>query len=301
MPRVIWKGSISFGLVHVPIALYSGEERDELHFTMLDKTDLSPVGYKRVNKTTGNEVPWEDIVRGYEYEKGHYVVLSEEELRLANIEATQTVEIVDFVSAQDIPMVYYDKPYFLEPDKRGEKGYALLRETLRRTKKAGIARLVLRERQHIAVLLPYDDMLLLNLLRYKNELRDTSQFKTPKENLIELGIKKPEMDMAERLVESMVTKWKPEQYHDEYRDDVLQMIDEKIKAGETEVLKEEVSEAPMRKTAEIIDLMAALKKSVQEREKGAKRSSTGGRKKTAARSNTSTSSRGKKASRKRAS
>jgi len=297
MPRVIWKGSISFGLVHVPIALYSGEERDELHFSMLDKTDLSPVGYKRVNKTTGKEVPWEDIVRGFEYEKGHYVVLSDEELRQANIEATQTVEIVDFVAADEIPLVYYDRPYFLEPDKRGEKGYALLRETLRRTHKAGIARIVLRERQHMAVLLPFENVLLLNLLRYKNDLRDVDQFKVPKENLADLGIKKPEMEMAERLVESMVTKWKPEKYHDDYRDDVLHMIDEKIKAGETEVLKE-VGEVPARKTADIIDLMSALKKSVQEREKSARKTPAASRKKT---STSRTSSRGKKPSSKRAS
>ena len=300
MSRVIWKGSISFGLVHVPIALYSGEERDELHFNMLDKRDLSPVGYKRVNKTTGKEVPWDDIVRGFEYEKGHYVVLSDEELRQANIEATQTVEIMDFVSADEIPLVFYDRPYFLEPDKRGEKGYALLRETLRRTHKAGIARIVLRERQHIAVLMPFDKVLLLNLLRYKNELRGTQQFKVPSENLTDLGIKKPEIEMAERLVESMVAQWKPEKYHDDYRDDVLRMIDEKIKAGETEVLKEVVAETPSRKTAEIIDLMSALKKSVEERKKSAKKTKTAGSgKKTSTHS--ASSSRRKKTSSKRAS
>jgi DNA end-binding protein Ku len=298
MPRVIWKGSISFGLVHVPIALYSGEEHDELHLSLLDRRDLAPVGYKRVNKTTGEEVPWEDIVHGYEYEKGRYVVLSDEELQQANIEATQTVEIVDFISAEDIPMVYYDRPYILEPDKRGEKGYALLRETLRRTKKAGIAKVVLRNRQHIAVLLPYENVLLLNLLRYQNELRGTDQFKVPQENLSALGVKKQEIEMAERLVQSMVTKWKPEIYHDEYRDDVLRMIEEKIKAGETEVIREEFPEAPTRKGAEIIDLMAALKKSVQQREKGAKKSPSSGKPKTQSHG---TSTRGKKTSRKRAS
>jgi DNA end-binding protein Ku len=234
---------------------------------MLDRRNLSPVGYKRVNKNTGDEVPWEDIVHGYEYEKGLYVVLSDEELRQANIEATQTIEIVDFVSAEEIPLIYYERPYFLEPDKRGEKGYALLRETLRRTKKAGIAQVVLRNRQHIAVLLPYENILLLNLLRYHDELRSPVDLKVPKEDIAALGVKKQEIDMAERLVESMVTKWEPEKYHDEYRDDVLALIDEKIKSGETEVLKEVFPEAPARKGAEIIDLMAALKKSVQEREK----------------------------------
>jgi DNA end-binding protein Ku len=295
MPRVIWKGSISFGLVHVPIALYSGEEHDELHFSMLDRRDLSPVGYKRVNKTTGEDVPWENIVRGYEYEKSHYVVLSDAELRQANVEATQTIEIVDFVSANDIPLVYFERPYFLEPDKRGEKGYALLRETLRRTKKAGIAHVVLRERQHIAVLLPYGNILLLNLLRYHDELRDAEQFKVPEDNLSKLGVKKPEIDMAERLVNSMVTTWDPQKYHDEYRDDVLQLIEEKIKAGETEMLREEAPSAPARKGAEIIDLMAALKKSVQEREKAAKNTKSGNRKKTSAHKTTSRG-KGKRAS-----
>jgi DNA end-binding protein Ku len=267
MSRVIWKGSISFGLVHVPIALCTGEEHDELHLSLLDRRDMSPVGYKRVNKSTGEEVPPEEIVRGYEYEKGHYVVLSDEELRQANIEATQTIEIVDFVSAEEIPLIFYERPYFLEPDKRGEKGYALLRETLRRTKKAGIAQVVLRNRQHMAVLLPYENILLLNLLRYQDELRSPADLKVPKEDLSALGLKKQEVEMAERLVESMVTKWEPEKYHDDYRDDVLAMIDEKIKSGDTEVLKEVFPEAPARKGAEIIDLMAALKKSVQEREK----------------------------------
>lgn len=150
MPRAIWKGSISFGLVSVPVSLYPGEKRDELHLSLLDSKDFAPVGYKRVNKLSGEEVPSERIVRGYEYEKGEYVVLTEEDLKRANVEATQTVQIVDFVDGGQIPLAYYDRPYYLEPQKRGEKAYALLRETLRRTGKVGIAKVVLRTREHLA-------------------------------------------------------------------------------------------------------------------------------------------------------
>lgn len=292
MPRVIWKGSISFGLVHVPISLYSAEARgEEIHLSMLDSRDMSPVGYKRINKTTGEDVAWDQIVKGYEYEKGEYVVLDEEDFREANVEATQTVEIVDFVSRDEIPLVYFDRPYYLEPLKKGEKGYALLRETLRRTQRIGIAKVVLRAREHIAALLPYRNALVLNLLRYAYELRDVDDLKLPNADLSELRISDKELDMAERLVKDMVVDWEPEKYRDEYRDDLMQLIEQKISAGKTRVGAAR-GEARPTHTADVVDLMSLLKKSVEEKERPRSAGSGGTGKKT--------SSRKKKSAKKRA-
>jgi DNA end-binding protein Ku len=277
MPRVIWKGSISFGLVHVPVGLYPAEQRDELHFAMLDRRDMSPVGYKRYNKSTGEEVPSEEIVKGFEYEKEHYVLLTEDDFRRANVEATQTVEILDFVPLDAIELLYYDKPYYLEPLKKGEKGYALLREVLRRTGKVGIARVVLRTRQHIAALVPFGNMLVLELLRYHDELRDPAAFKVPTESLEALGVTPRELDMAERLVEGMAETWTPEKYRDEYRDDLLRLVEEKVHAGRIEAVEEPAPGAP-RKRAEVIDLMTLLKRSVEETQKERKPAPSGGRK-----------------------
>lgn len=267
MPRAIWKGSISFGLVLVPISLYSAEDRSEdIHLSMLDSRDLSPIGYKRINKQTGEEVSWGQIVKGYEYEKGEYVLLNDEDFRQANVEATQTVEIIDFVAADAIPPTYFDKPYYLEPLKRGEKGYALLREILRRTNRVGIARVVLRSKEHIAALLPQGDMLVLDLLRYHYELRDPSQYKIPHETLAALKISDRELEMAERLVEDMVVDWDPERYRDEYHDDLMRRIDEKIQAGETKTLTAPSEGAPVQ-GAEVVDLMSLLKQSVEQKQK----------------------------------
>lgn len=266
MARAIWKGSISFGLVQVPISLYSAEKRNELKLSMLDRRNVAPVGYKRINKATGEDVPWDEIVKGYEYEKGDFVLLGEEDFRKANIEATQTVEILDFVEAGEIPWTYFDKPYYLEPDKRGKKGYALLRETLRRTGKVGIARVVLHTREHLAALIPQGDMLVLDLLRFHDELRDPAEFSVPGGELEELGVSPKELEMAQRLVDSMVEPWEPDRYHDRYREDLLERIEEKIRAGQTHEI-----EAPPREEArpraEVIDLMSQLKRSVEETQK----------------------------------
>ena len=276
MARVIWKGSISFGLVHVPISLYSAEKRNELKLSMLDRRDMAPVGYKRINKNTGEDVPWDDIVKGYEYEKGDYVLLGEEDFRQANVEATQTVEILDFVDAGQIPLTYFDKPYYLEPDKRGKKGYALLRETLQQTGRAGIARVVLHTREHLAALIPLGEMLVLDLLRFQDELRDPAEFSVPTGDLEELGVSKKELDMARRLVESMVEPWQPERYHDQYREDLLHRVEDKIRAGETHEIEKPPKEAA-RPTAEVIDLMSQLKRSVEQTEKQRQKEATGGR------------------------
>ena len=259
MPRALWKGAISFGLVHVPVSLHSAEKRNSLDFTLLDRRDFAPVGYKRVNKQTGDEVAWDQIVKGYEYEDGNYVALSDEDFRQANVEATQTVDILAFVDAEDIEPMYFDTPYYLSPTKRGEKGYALLRETLKRSKKAAVATVVIRTRQHIATMLPVGPMLVLNTLRYEKDIKAIDEFELPEE----ARASAKEVDMALRLVKEMSEKWKPARYHDSYREDILARIEKKVKAGEThEVAEPGAEEEAPRKGAEVIDLMALLKRSV---------------------------------------
>lgn len=263
MPRAIWKGGISFGLVHIPVSLYSAEESAaDLDFTMLDKRDLSPIGYKRINKKTGKDVEWENIVKGYEYETDQYVVLSEEDFKRANVEATQTIDITDFVDADEIPSYYFERPYFLEPIKKGEKSYALLRETLKRTGKIGIANVVIHTRQHLAALMPHKNVLVLNLMRFANELRDPSELKLPESS----AASDKEIEIAEQLVNGMSGKFEPKKYHDTYHDDLLALIERKVKAGDTETISDEPVEAP-RKGAEVIDLMSLLKRSVEETSK----------------------------------
>lgn len=269
MARTIWKGSISFGLVNIPVALYPGERREELQFTLLDQRDMSPVGYQRINKSTGEEVPWEQIVKGYEYDKDRYVVLGEEEFRRANVKATQTIEILDFVKAEQIPYVYFDRPYYLEPAQRtGEKGYALLRETLIRTGRVGIAQVVLRTRQHLAMLAPLGNALVLNLLRYPYELRDPAELKLPGTDLAALRISKREIEMAERLVEDMAAEWDPAKYREQYRDDLVRVVGEKVAAGKTLELEAPAAAENGARGAEVIDFMTLLKRSVEEKEKG---------------------------------
>lgn len=282
--RVIWKGSISFGLVHIPVALYSGEQRDELNLSMLDRRDASPVGYKRINKNTGKEVPWEHVVKGYEYDKGEFVLLEQEDFEKANVEATQTVEIFGFVERGEIPFTYYSRPYYTEPINKGEKVYALLREALKTSGKIGIAKVVLRQREHLAALAAEGDMLVLEILRFHYELRDPAQFSVPGGELSDLGISKKELDMAQRLVDDMSAEWTPEQYEDEYRQDLLALIEEKLNEGTVKAAGGGKPAQP--KSAEVIDLMALLKRSVEEqgkdgRGKGGTKGGTKGGKKTA--------------------
>src|SRR5215212_12254200 len=207
MPRVLWKGAISFGLVHVPVSLYPASRSEGLSFDMIDKRDFAPVGYKRYNKRTGEEIERENIVKGYEYQKGDYVVVTNEDFKQANVEATQTVDIVTFVDAASVAPYYYDTPYYLEPGKRGEKGYTLLREVLRRTGRIGIANVVIRSRQHLAALIPLERMLLMNTLRFANEVRSASDLELPEAGAT--GVSDKEIAMAERLVDDMTDKWKP--------------------------------------------------------------------------------------------
>ncbi len=262
--HLIWKGSISFGLVHIPIGLYSAEQNKQLSFTLLDQKDMAPVGYRHINKNTGKEVAWDDIVKGYEYDKDKFVVLGADDFRRANVSATQTIDIVDFVDPAEISPIYFEKPYFLEPLKKSEKSYALLYETLTKTQRIGIANIVIHTRQHLAAVLPRDNVLILNLLRFHDELRDPGTISTPIENRQSTSITQKELDLAMQLVEGMTGKWTPEKYHDTYRDDLLALIDEKIAAGRTEDITEPVPEKTPR-SGEVIDLMALLKRSIEEK------------------------------------
>lgn len=277
MPRVLWKGAISFGLVHIPVGLYSAEKRNNFDLTMLDRRTMKPVGFKRYNKETGEEVSWDQIVKGYEYEKSRYVVLTDEDFRRANVEATQTIDILRFVESEEIAPMYFETPYYLAPDRRGEKGYALLRETLKHTRKVGIANVVIRTRQYVAALIPVDDVIVLNTLRYADEVRAADELEVPPKNVKAVGVTPRETDMAVKLVEEMTGGWNPKDYRDTYHEDLLKLIDKRIKAGETEVISPpettpETEEEPSR--SNVVDLMALLKRSVQDRAKGRRFSST---------------------------
>lgn len=267
MAHPIWKGTISFGLVNIPVGLFSAQGKEaKLEFNLLDKKDLSPIGYKKINKRTGEEVSSGEMVKGYQLEDGNYVVLTDEDFKRANAKATQTVEILDFVDLSEIHPVYFEKPYFLAPVGRGAKGYALLREALKKSGKAGVARVVIHSREYIGVVVPYGRALVLDLLRYAGELKDPQELELPEEDLQELGVSDKEMDMAQRLIESMIAGWEPAKYHDSYREELKGYITRKAQAGETARV-EEVAEAAPKPSAEVIDLMSLLKKSIEETEK----------------------------------
>jgi len=269
MARSLWKGSIAFGLVNVPVELFPAEERKGFEFSMLDKRDLAPVGYKRYNKASGKEVEWADIVKGYEYEKEQYVVLSDEDFRRANVKASRTIEIRTFVPAGEIPAIFYETPYYLAPDARGEKVYALLRETLRTTGRVAVGELVLRTAQHLAAVVPAERALMLITLRYADELRAAKGFELPAASLKSAGVTAKELDLAKRLVDDMAEHWNPAEFKDTYHEDLMRRIKEKIKRGETrEITKPEREGAGEPRSAQVIDLAALLKQSL---DKGAPR------------------------------
>lgn len=281
--RPIWKGHISFGLVSVPVVLYSAERRSDLSLHLIDSKNFSRVRYERVNEETGEEVPWDRTVKGYEYADGSYVVIGEDELKEAAPEATKSVEIEQFVDIADIDPIYFDKPYYLQPDKKGEKGYVLLRDALEETGRAGIARVVIRTRQYLAALLPREGGLVLMLLRYAQEVRSISELELP-ENKGDLKITKQEEKMAKELISSMSSDWDPEAFHDEYREKLMAWIEKRIESGEIERSPEveDVEDAP-----EPINIMTALKESLAKQKKTSKKKTTKSSKKS--------KSRGKKA------
>jgi DNA end-binding protein Ku len=263
MPRSIWKGNISFGLVNIPVAIHSAETRDELRFKQLDRRDLAPVKQKRVNERTGEEVPWEDIARGYEYSDGAFVVVDDEDFRTADPKATQTIEILQSVKKQDIDPAFFEKPYFVAPQKSGRKGYVLLRETLERTGQVAIAKVVIRTKQYLAALMPVGDVILLAVMRYAHELRKPDDLDLPHETVEQLGMSQKEVTMAEKLIEALEEPWQPEEYRDEYRDKLLALIEQKAEKGEVKVVEAPVGVAEAA-PGEVVDIMELLKRSVDE-------------------------------------
>jgi DNA end-binding protein Ku len=260
MPRAIWKGAISFGLVHIPVSLVSATSSQGVDFDWLDKRSMDPVGYKRINKTTGKEVTKDNIVKGVAYEKGRYVILSEDEIRSAHPKSTQTIEIIAFVASDQIPLQNIDTPYFLAPDKRGGKVYALLRETLKKTDRVALANVVLHTKQHLAALMPLDSALVLVMLRWPAEVRSLDELELGSE-VTKPTLAKGELDMAKRLVEDMSADWQPEDYRDSFQDKIMALVEKKAKAGKIEDV-ESVEGADERKSADVIDLTELLKRSL---------------------------------------
>lgn len=261
MSRVMWKGAISFGLLHAPVSLFPASQQDEIDFDWLRRDTLQPVGYKRVVKETGEEVDKDDIVKAVKYED-RYVILSDEEIKAANVKSTHTIDIVGFTEAEDVNFLFFETPYYLAPTKGGEKVYALLREALLRSKKIGIALVVLHNKQHLAALIATPRAIVLNTLRWATEVRGIEELDLPEEGLKSVAIKPKELQMATQLIDSMTEDWAPQQYKDSFRDDIMAMVKKKYDEGLAEQITEVKIELP-EETAEEVDLTALLRQSLQ--------------------------------------
>jgi DNA end-binding protein Ku len=280
MPRPVWNGVISFGLLNVPVQLFTAERGVDLHFRMLDSRNKKPIRYERVNAETGEEVPWKDIVKAFEYSKGNYVVVDEEELRKAAPEATETVDIETFIDQSSIDPMYFEKPYYLVPGKKAEKGYVLLREALRRTSKVALARVVIRTRQYLAIVMPREDALVLNLLRFPQEIVPADEFVFPSGALTKFRISAGEVRMAEQLLESMSGKWNPPDYKDEFRDKLRKLIKARVdKEQGTVKLKDAEEKLPGNAATNVVDFMSLLKKSLAKKPASKAHASAASRKK----------------------
>lgn len=275
MARPLWKGAIGFGLVVIPVSLYPAKNaREDIRFHMLHGSDMRRVRNRWVDDE-GHDVPHDEIVKGYEYEKDRYVVVTDAELEAANVTATQSIDIMHFVEAASVDLALYDTPYYTEPTAMGRKAYALLRETLRRTGKVGIGRLVIRERQHLCAVVPDGSVLLAFTLRWPYQLRGASELELPAEDLEELGVSPQELNMAEQLVSAMSADWEPAQYQDTYRDDLLRIIEQKVRTGE--VTPAVTAPLVAEEGAEVIDILALLKRSIEERTKAGGAQAAGAR------------------------
>jgi DNA end-binding protein Ku len=263
MARPVWNGTISFGLLNVPVQIFSGERSVDLHFRLLDSRDQKPIRYERVNSETGEEVAWKDVVKAFEYEKGNYVVIPEQELRAAAPEITETVEIEAFVDREAISPMYFEKPYFLVPGRKAEKGYVLLRETLKKSGRVGIGKVVIRTRQYLSALMPQGDALLLNLMRFPQELIKPDQFELPAGKLSDYRISARELAMASQLIASMSTPWKPADYRDDFRDKLHKFVARRIARSSGSRRRDDEESAPVPKGAtNVVDFTALLKKSL---------------------------------------
>lgn len=263
--RAVWKGAVSFGLVHVPVALHSATVNTGLDFDWLDKRTLDPVGYRRINKVTGEEIAAENIIKGIEYEKGRHVVLTDEEIRAAYPKTTQTIAIDSFVPNTQIPFVYLEKPYYLEPINKGEKVYALLRDALLQSRRVGLARVVLQNKQHLAALVPSGQGLVLNLLRWGDEIRSWEDLDLPPKGPLAAGVSEKELAMAVALIEDMRGKWDAHQFTDSFKDQILALVAQKVKANQPQLTAQPEADAEeaIPFGAQILDLSDLLQRSLQ--------------------------------------
>src|SRR5512140_2562377 len=260
--RTLWKGAISFGLVYIPVTLHSATAENRMKFNLLDKRTMNPVGNKQVNKATGEAMTKEEVVKGFEYEKDQFVTLSPDEIKAALPKSTQTIEIESFIDGGQIPTEYYNKPYYVAPASKGQKPYLLLLETMRRTGKIGVARVVISTRQHLAALMPSEHGMVLELLRWADEVRDTAGLPLPDPK--ETSVTDRELKMAEQLVNELKDKWKPEAFHDEFREKLEQLVEAKVKSGEGEhIMKPLPGEEEVKPSADIIDLTELLRRSLR--------------------------------------
>ncbi len=260
--RILWKGAITFGLVHIPVALHSATSDQGLNFDWLDKRSMDPVGYKRINKRTGEEISSDNIVKGIEYEDGQYVILSPEEIQAAYPKTTQTIEIESFVDAHEVPMVFLERPYYISPINRGAKVYALLREILRKTGKVGIAKVVIQTKQHLAMLAPSGPALVLDLLRWGEEIRSWDELNLPEEGVEAVGITAREMAMAEQLVTEMSGHFNPHDFRNSFRDQIMELVEDKARAGQTELVRQPENAEAAETGAQIYDLTEMLRRSL---------------------------------------
>lgn len=253
--RTVWSGTLSFGLVNIPVKMYSASHSDTLNLDMLSKDEHCPISFKRVCRSTGKEVPYEDIVKGYEYQQGDYVVLTDEDFEKANVKKTKSIEIMDFVDESEIDPMYYEKPYYLEPDKSGDRIYALLREALKKSGKVGIASFAMRNRGHIAAIKCHENVIVLNQLRFHSEINDYSELDLPHGKVL----REKEMEMAMALIDQLTTKFTPGKYKDTYVEDLKRIIDEKAHGRRPKPKEREP------KPTRVIDIMTMLKKSLRHR------------------------------------
>ncbi|ALN85837.1 ku protein [Lysobacter capsici] len=282
MARPIWTGTLSFGLLNIPVKLMTGERRVDLHFRMLDSRNKAPIRYERVNEETGEEVPWKEIVKAFEYDKGSYVVIEEADIAAASPDNKESVDIDTFVDADSIGAQFFEKPYILEPGKKAEKGYVLLREVLKRSGKVGIGRVVIRTREYLAAVMPHGEALLLMILRYAQELVDPADYKLPEGGLAKWKISPREIDMAEQLIKSMSSQWQPDSYKDDFRQRLHKVIEQRVKSKKV-VRGKDTDEAKLPENAatNVIDFAELLKRSLSKKSGGAQAAPAQAGKKTA--------------------
>ena len=262
MARPVWSGTLSFGLLNIPVSLMSGERRTDISFRMLDARNNAPIKYERINAETGEEVPWKEIVKAFEYDKGSYVVLEPEDIKSAAPESHDAIEVEGFIDANAIGPQYFEKPYVLVPAKKAEKGYVLLREALEQTGKIGIARVVIRTRESLCAVMPQGKALLLMMMRYPQELIDVNEYNIPEGARTEYRITPKELEFSEQLIETMSTDWKPDDYQDEFRERLQKVIKDRMKAHGVVRHAEEEHEPAEGTATNVVDFMSLLQQSI---------------------------------------